>query len=399
MDVLLSSQTVHLEKRRLTLGFVPLTDAASLIMAHELGFFAARGLEVTLARQSSWAALRDRLVQGELDAAHALYGLIYGTHLGLGGGLGGPAIPMAVLMGLNHNGQAITLSSALQAQGVRDGASLRAAVAQGGREFVFAQTFPTGTHALWLNYWLAAHGIDPLHTVRTITVPPPRMVAGLRAGTMDGFCAGEPWCARAETDGVGFTVATSQEIWADHPEKVLGATASFARQNPETCKAMIGAILEASRYVDDPANRETVAAVLARPEYLDIRPILLLSRMPGVHVGGLRFFNGGEVNFPYASHGAWFITQYQRWGWLEKPVDALAVAREVNQVALYAAAAEASGVAVPGRRYQGRAPVRRGDVRRHPGGALRHGFSHPRMILADYWADHWHAACMVLIMR
>ena len=181
------------EKTRLNIGFIALTDCASIVMAQELGLFRKHGLDVTLSRQPSWAAIRDRVTLGELDAAHMLYGLVYGTHLGVGG----PRKDMAALMGLNHNGQGIVLSNELRERGVTDGASLKKLIDRRERTYTFAQTFPTGTHAMWLFYWLAAAGIDPLRDVRVITVPPPQMVAQMRAGNMDGYCVGEPWAAPA----------------------------------------------------------------------------------------------------------------------------------------------------------------------------------------------------------
>jgi nitrate/nitrite transport system substrate-binding protein len=141
-------------------------------------------------------------MNGELDAAHVLYGLVYGVHLGIGG----QKKDMAVLMNLNNNGQAISLSNQLQGKGVTDGASLKEILTTNPRDYTFAQTFPTGTHAMWLYYWLAAHDMHPFKDVKTITVPPPQMVANMRVGNMDGFCVGEPWGARAIYDNIGFTV-------------------------------------------------------------------------------------------------------------------------------------------------------------------------------------------------
>jgi ABC-type nitrate/sulfonate/bicarbonate transport system substrate-binding protein len=166
-------------------------------------------------KEASWAAVRDKLVNGELDAAHVLYGLIYGVQMGIGG----PKKDMSVLMTLNNNGQAITLSSQLKAKGAVDGPSLKKLIDTEKREYTFAQTFPTGTHAMWIYYWLAANGIHPFNDVKSIVVPPPQMVANMRVGNMDGFCVGEPWGARAIADGIGYTCVTTQDIWTDHPEK------------------------------------------------------------------------------------------------------------------------------------------------------------------------------------
>ncbi|MDP1683102.1 MAG: ABC transporter substrate-binding protein, partial [Burkholderiales bacterium] len=213
------------EKTEVKIGFIPLTDCASVVIASVMGFDKKYGIKITPTKEASWAAVRDKLVNGELDASHVLYGLIYGVQLGIGG----PKKDMAVLMTLNNNGQAITLSKQLYDKGVKDGDSLAALIKKEPREYTFAQTFPTGTHAMWLNYWLASHGVNPLTEVKNIAVPPPQMVANMRVGNMDGYCVGEPWNARAIHDKIGFTGVTTQEIWKDHPEKVLGTTAEFVQ--------------------------------------------------------------------------------------------------------------------------------------------------------------------------
>ncbi|MDR3418177.1 MAG: CmpA/NrtA family ABC transporter substrate-binding protein [Nevskia sp.] len=342
------------EKTKLTIGFIALTDCASLVMAHELGLFRKHGLDVTLSRQPSWAAIRDRLSLGELDAAHLLYGMVYGVHLGIGG----PRQDMAILMGLNHNGQGIVLSRQLRELGAVDGPSLKKVIARGGRRYTFAQTFPTGTHAMWLYYWLAAAGIHPLRDVNVITVPPPQMVANMRAGNMDGYCVGEPWGgARAIQEGIGFTATTTQAIWRNHPEKVLGTTRAFVERHPNTARAMIRAVLEASRYIDIMANRDRVAGIISAAGYVDAPAGLIAARLRGEYENGLgrkwqdpdcmKFFNDGEVNYPYLSHGMWFLTQQRRWGLLQQDVDYLAVAREVNRIDLYAEVARTMGIAVP----------------------------------------------------
>src|SRR5437773_9264824 len=234
------------EKKEVKIGFIPLTDCSSVVMASVLEFDKKYGIKIVPSKEASWAAVRDKLVNGELDAAHVLYGLIYGVQMGIGG----PKKDMAVLMNLNHNGQAITLSSKLYEKGVKDGASLKALIDREKREYTFAQTFPTGTHAMWIYYWLATYGINPMTDVKTITVPPPQMVANMRVGNMDGFCVGEPWGNRAIYDKIGFTAITTQDIWKDHPEKVLGTTADFVQQNPNTSRAMVAAVPEAAQFID-----------------------------------------------------------------------------------------------------------------------------------------------------
>ena len=230
------------EKKEVKVGFIPLTDCASVVIASVMKFDKKYGIKIVPSKEASWAAVRDKLVNGELDAAHVLYGLVYGVQMGIGG----PKKDMAVLMNLNHNGQAITLSKKLKDKGATTGAALKALIDREKREYTFAQTFPTGTHAMWLYYWLAAQGINPMSDAKMITVPPPQMVANMRVGNMDGFCVGEPWDNRAIFDRIGFTVETTQGIWKDHPEKMLGTTAEFVQKNPNTARAMIAAILDAS---------------------------------------------------------------------------------------------------------------------------------------------------------
>jgi len=342
------------EKPEVRIGFIPLTDCASVIMASALGLDRKYGIRITPSKEASWAGVRDKLVNGELDAAHVLYGLIYGVQLGIGG----PKKDMAVLMNLNHNGQAITLSSRLAGKGAKDGASLQALMARERRDYVFAQTFPTGTHAMWLYYWLAANGIDPIQDAKTITVPPPQMVANMRAGNMDGFCVGEPWGARAIADRIGFTVETSQAIWKDHPEKTLGTTAEFAQKHPNTARAMVAAVLEASKYIDASAsNRRRTAETIAASSYVDTDVDIILDRMLGHYSNGLgktwddpdsmKFYQDGSANYPFLSDGMWFLTQHKRWGLLKDHPDYLAVARQVNRIDLYRQAAAAAQVPVP----------------------------------------------------
>ncbi|RZT89244.1 nitrate/nitrite transport system substrate-binding protein [Azospira oryzae] len=342
------------EKTEVKIGFIPLTDCASVVMAAAKGFDKKYGIKIVPTKEASWAAVRDKLVNGELDAAHVLYGLIYGVHLGIGG----PKKDMASLMTLNNNGQGITLSSQLKDKGVTDGAALKKLISSEKREFTFAQTFPTGTHAMWLYYWLAAHDINPMKDVKTITVPPPQMVANMRVGNMDGYCVGEPWNARAIIDKVGFTAATTQDIWTDHPEKVLGTTADWAAKYPKTAVAVTAAILEASRWIDASlANRRETAETIAAKAYVNTDVDVILDRMLGRYSNGIgktwddknhmKFFNDGQVNFPYLSDGMWFLTQHRRWGLLKDDPDYLGVAKAINQVGLYRQAAEKAGVAVP----------------------------------------------------
>ena len=342
------------EKKEVKIGFIPLTDCASVVMASVLKFDEKYGIKIIPTKEASWAGVRDKLVNGELDMAHVLWGLIYGVHQGVGG----PKKDMAILMNLNHNGQAITLSKKLAEKGAVDVASLAKTMAADKRDYTFAQTFPTGTHAMWIYYWLASAGVNPMRDTKVITVPPPQMVANMRVGNMDGFCVGEPWNHRAIIDGIGITAATTQDIWKDHPEKALGTTSDFVKKNPNTCRAVIMAVLEASRWIDAGLqNKNKMAETIAEKAYVNTSVDAINQRILGRYQNGLgktwddpnhmKFFNDGLVNYPYLSDGMWFLTQHKRWGLLKSHPDYLAVARQINQTALYKQAAAQLKISVP----------------------------------------------------
>ena len=342
------------EKEEVKIGFIPLTDCASIVMASVLGFDKKYGVKIVPSKEASWAGVRDKLVNGELDMAHVLYGLIYGVHLGVAG----PKKDMAVLMTLNNNGQAITLSKQLAGKGAVDGASLAKLMQTDKREYTFAQTFPTGTHAMWLYYWLATYGINPMKDAKVITVPPPQMVANMRVGNMDGYCVGEPWGHRAIVDGIGITAVTTQDIWQDHPEKVLGTTNDFVKKYPNTARAVMMAVLEASRWIDaNLSNRMKMAETIADKAYVNTGVEAINQRILGRYQNGLgktwddpnhmKFFNDGKVNFPYLSDGMWFLTQHKRWGLLKSHPDYLGVAKQINQIDLYKEVATAMKISLP----------------------------------------------------
>ena len=342
------------EKKEVKIGFIPLTDCASVVIASVMKFDEKYGVKITPSKEASWAAVRDKLVNGELDAAHVLWGLIYGVQMGLGG----PKKDMAILMNLNHNGQAMTLSRKLYDKGVKNATDLATLIAKEKGEYTFAHTFPTGTHAMWLYYWLAAYGVHPFNDVKTITVPPPQMVANMRVGNMDGYCVGEPWPFRAVVDKIGFTAETTQGVWKDHPEKALGTTAEFVQKYPNTARAMTAAIIDAGRWIDSSlSNRQKTADIVADRSYVNTDKDVIVARMLGRYDNGIgkswddkdhmKFFNEGAVNFPYLSDGMWFLTQHRRWGLLKEDPDYLAVAKKINRLDIYKDAAAAAKAAVP----------------------------------------------------
>ncbi len=344
------------ETSKVRLGIIALTDCSTIVMAHELGLFKKHGIESTISKEASWAVIRDKLSLGENQATHMLIGMPYASTMGLGGA---PVKPMIIPMYLNRNGQAITLSRALLAKGVKTAAQLKPIALEAkakGEPLTFAMTFPPGTHAMWMRYWLASGGLHPDKDVSLITIPPPQMVANMKVGKMDGFCVGEPWNARAIADGIGYTAITTQEMWPDHPEKVLAFTEEFAAKNPRTVKAVLRAVLEASRWADKLENRPKLAEVVSRPQYINTTKEAILGRLLGDYEYGdgrkkkdplyMTFFDR-DTNFPLRSHGTWWLTQFRRWGMVKGPPDYAGVVARVHRPDLYRAVAKELGIAAP----------------------------------------------------
>jgi ABC-type nitrate/sulfonate/bicarbonate transport system substrate-binding protein len=270
-------QSINIAPRRvgLRLGFVPLTDCAPLVMAGELGIFRKYGLKVVLSRELGWATIRDKVIYRELDAAHAVAGMPFAATLGLGS----IRCECLTALVLNLHGNAITLSTDLWKRGVRDGASLHEEImrSRGGHRSTFGVVYPFSSHNFLLRDWLAASGINPERDVRLVVVPPPQMAANLKAGHLDGFCAGEPWNSVAVQSGAGWCVATSVELDPGHPEKVLMVRRDFAVKRADEHLALVAALLEACEFCAEPANRNEIVATLSGPEYVGV-PALLLRR-------------------------------------------------------------------------------------------------------------------------
>jgi nitrate/nitrite transport system substrate-binding protein len=360
------------EKRQLTIGLTPLTDAAPIVVAHEQGFFARHGLDVTLSVEPSWANVRDKLAAGAFDAAHLLAPVALGLTLGAG-----PLhCPIVTALSLGANGNAITVSRALRRQmgEMAAGASLadpleaaRALArvitrdrARGAPRLRLATVFPFSMHAYTLRYWLAAAGIDPARDVELLVVPPPRMVERLAAGGIDGFCVGEPWNTLAVQRGVGSLLLPVHAIWSNAPEKVLAVRQSWAERYPSTHRALVGALLEAAAWCDAPEHRDAVAYALVRSGVLlaplpavlpSLRGIVLRDDgiappepepLPEFHV-----FHRHAASFPWRSQAAWMLVEMLRWGQIEKPLDVRAAAAAVYRCDLHREAADAVGASAP----------------------------------------------------
>ena len=298
----------------LRLGFVPLTDCAPLVMAQELGLYKKFGLGIELSRELGWATIRDKVIHRELDAAHALAAMPIAATLGLG------SIPCDCLTALvlNLNGNAITLSNDLWKRGVRDGKTLREEILRSRREktYTFGVVFPFSSHRHLLRHWVTLHGIDPERDVRIVVVPPPQMVANLKAGNLDGFCVGEPWNSVAVQSRAGWIVATSSELDTLHPEKVLMVRADFAAKRSEEHLALVAALLEACEFSDQPENHAQIIETLARPEYVGVSEDALRHGIEGIIDFGhdtesvirdFCVFHHGGANEPSGDKVAWAL--------------------------------------------------------------------------------------------
>jgi nitrate/nitrite transport system substrate-binding protein len=340
--------------RPVTLGFIALTDCASLVMAKELGFFEDRGLDVTLAKQASWPSTRDALLTGQIDGAHALYSLPFSVASGIGGKVGDTSLKIAMV--LNVNGQAITMSNEFEGVGYADLKGARKALEK--KTPTMAMTFPGGTHDTWLRYWLKAAKVDR-KAVNIIPIPPPQMVANMKVGTMDGFCVGEPWNAVAVQQGVGFPHLATQDLWTDHPEKALVVNERFASEKADVLEDVVAAVLDAGKWLDAKKHRVKAAAVLGRPEYVNAPAADIAGRLAGVYDLGadlgtkkfnddaMQFFKGGSVNAPRRAHAIWFMTQYQRFGLIDEAPPYSRYAEAILLRDLYEKVAKAEGIDVP----------------------------------------------------
>jgi nitrate/nitrite transport system substrate-binding protein len=343
-----------LEQSELVLGFMPLTDAAPLVAAREKGFFARHGLKVDLAREASWASIRDKVALGILDGAQMLAPMPIAASLGLES----MTTPMLAPMTLARNGNGVTLSAALFAAMAaaapgwagpppRAAAPLAQAAARWRRRPVLAVVHPFSTHNYLLRCWLAAGGVDPERDVELIVLPPSQMVERLEAGDIDGYCAGEPWNQLAVRQGSGRLVASSLDLWPGATEKVLGVSAAWANSRPATLKALIRALAEAAAWADRTENRIELARLLARERYVGVSleaiayPLLGLvqeapeqepRRLPETHL-----FHGRATGRPRASYALRYARQMVRWGQLDRPLDA-GTARSIYRDDLYRAA-------------------------------------------------------------
>jgi nitrate/nitrite transport system substrate-binding protein len=334
-------------------GMIALTDCSPIVVAHEKGMFKKYGINSTVVKGASWAAIRDALTNGDIQATHMLIGMPLASTMGL---LGSPKVPMVIPWMLNRNGQAITLKAELKGKISDKPAALKPlvdAAKAAGTPMTFAMTFPPGTHAMWMRYYLASGGIHPDKDVALVTIPPAQMVANMKIGKMDGFCVGEPWNARAIADGIGFTSVTTQDMWKDHPEKVCAFREDFAEKNPKTVKAIIKALHEASVWLDDMKNRPEQAEIVSRATYINCPPELILGRLQGHYDYGdgrkkedplYMSFSDRNCNFPQPKYATWWLSQFRRWGMVSETPDYEGIAKKVMRTDIYEEAMKELGV-------------------------------------------------------
>ena len=349
------------EVRDMRFGIIALTDCAPIVMAHELGLFKKFGITSVVSKEASWAVIRDKLSIGDNQATHMLIGMPFASTMGLAGS---PVKPMVIPWLLNRNGQAITLNNSLKAAGVRQPAQIKPIAVKAraaGEPLTFAMTFPTGTHAMWIRYWLASGGINPDKDISLITIPPAQMVANMKIDKMDGFCVGEPWNLRAIQDGIGFTAVTTQQIWKDHPEKVCAFTEEFANRNPKTVKAVLKALHLASVELDKMENRAKFAEIIARPAYINTTAAAIIERLQGKYNYGdgrteqdpsYMVFSSRNTNYPHQIYGRWWLTQFRRWGMVKAAPDYAGVPKRVLRSDLYVDAMKELGVKPPAEEQQ-----------------------------------------------
>ncbi|MCR4378082.1 MAG: ABC transporter substrate-binding protein [Rhodospirillales bacterium] len=343
------AEMLKLEKEELKFGFIKLTDMAPLAVAYEKGFFEDEGLYVTLEPQANWKVLLDRVISGELDGAHMLAGQPLGATIGFG-----TQAHVVTAFSMDLNGNAITVSNDVWEQmkpHVPKGADgkpmhpikadyLRPVVDKyraEGKPFNLGMVFPVSTHNYELRYWLAAGGIHPGYYSKTDTsgqiqgdallsvTPPPQMPATMEAGTINGYCVGEPWNQQAVFKGIGVPVITDYELWKNNPEKVFGVSNEWAEKNPNTHLAVVKALIRAAMWLDENnnANRKEAVEILARAQYVGADAAVIANSMTGTFeyekgdkrdVPDFNVFFRHHATYPYQSDAIWYLTQMRRWG-------------------------------------------------------------------------------------
>ncbi|MEM0940202.1 MAG: CmpA/NrtA family ABC transporter substrate-binding protein [Bacteroidota bacterium] len=342
-----SASSLDIEKPQLTFGFIKLTDMAPLAIAKELGYFEEEGLYVTIEAQANWKNVLDRVIDGQLDGSHMLAGQPIAAQAGFG-----RQASLQTPFSMDLNGNGITVSNEVWSKMKPnvpvngDGKTMHPIKADAikpvvneyktaGKPFKMGMVFPVSTHNYEIRYWLAAAGIHPgMYTAENIqgqvnadvllsVTPPPQMPATLEAGTIYGYCVGEPWNQQAVFKGIGVPVTTNYDIWKNNPEKVFVMTKQFMDENPNTAVAITKALIRAGKWLDDPTNRPKAVGILSMPDYVGADSIVIANSMTGTFefekgdkrsMPDFNVFYKYYATYPYYSDAIWFLTQMRRWG-------------------------------------------------------------------------------------
>ncbi|WP_036383749.1 CmpA/NrtA family ABC transporter substrate-binding protein [Muricauda sp. MAR_2010_75] len=344
--------TLEIEKPQLTFGFIKLTDMAPLAIAKEKGFFEDEGLFVSVEAQSNWKNVLDRVIDGQLDGSH----MLAGQPIAAGAGFGRQA-QLVTPFSMDLNGNGITVSndvwSKMKPNVPKDeegkpvhpikADALKPVISSyknSGKPFKMGMVFPVSTHNYEIRYWLAAAGIHPgMYTADNVqgqidaevllsVTPPPQMPATLEAGTIYGYCVGEPWNQQAVFKGIGVPVTTNYDIWKNNPEKVFVMTKKFVEENPNTAVAVTKALIRAGKWLDEPGNRAEAVKILSMPQYVGADEVVLANSMTGTFefekgdkrsMPDFNVFYKYNATYPFYSDGIWFLTQMRRWGQIPEP--------------------------------------------------------------------------------
>ncbi|MTJ52393.1 ATP-binding cassette domain-containing protein [Anabaena sp. UHCC 0253] len=344
----------NLEKVHLEIGYIPLTQAAPLIVAKEKGFFAQYGLEVNLNSETSWKDIAKGVATRRLDAAQMVAGMPLAMTLGAGGKT---PVSMVTAMTLSRNGSAITFSKELFNNGVRNLADFQATINTDlDKTHTLGIVHSASMQNLLLRYWLAAGGIQPDVDVSLMVIPSQEMVNSLEDRKIDGYCVGEPWNTHAVDQNLGFIIAITSEIWNGHPDKILGVREDWAQENPQTHLALVKALLAACEYCDDIRNREEVLKLISQPNYigsnsLNLRPALIDTYkqydFQKTQTSHQFYFN--KANYPDRNEMLWILTQLARWGLVAFPKNWVEVIDRVCRPDVFGAAAREKGILDIGR--------------------------------------------------
>lgn len=356
------------EITRVKLGYVPIVEAAPLIIAKEKGFFAKYGMtDVELSKQASWGSARDNVeigsVGGGIDGGQWQMPM---PHLITEGVItkGNAKIPMYLLAQLITHGNGIAIANKWEGQGIdlklTKGEQIVSQLKSANNRFKAAHTFPHVNQDFWIRYWLAAGGINPDQDISLMPVPSAQTVANMKTETMDAFSTGDPWPYRIVKDKIGYMAALTAEIWKNHPEEYLAMRADWVDKNPKATKALLKGVMEAQQWLDNFDNREAAAQILAGRNYFNLPVDILIEPLQGKYnMGDGRVIDDksmaplywkdekGSVSYPYKSHDLWFLTESVRWGFLppETLKNANALIDRVNREDIWKEAAKEAGVA------------------------------------------------------